>query len=217
MSTITVSSRCNSPTDQSIVFIVDDDPDVRHAIAVLMSTINLPTKSFASAQDFLDAVDERQSGCVVLDVRIPGMTGLQLQQRLVERGSTLPIIFISGESELATAVSAMRAGAIDFIAKPFSMQQLLDRAQEAVQLDRRRRSMQRQRQEMQDRVATLTARQREVMQLLAQGESTKSIARRLGISQKTVDNHRAKVLEKMSAENAAQLAAEFSHFQTPER
>lgn len=193
-------------TSKATIFIVDDDPDVRRSISLLVRSVDLDAEVYASAQEFLDHYDQHSPGCVVLDMRMPGMTGLQLQQHLSERGIPLPIIFISAYGEIPTASAAMRAGAVDFIPKPFSPQILLERIHEAVAIDERlRRASERQR-EVNDRIATLTQREQEVMQLLANGCSTKVIAQRLSISQKTVDNHRAKVLEKLAVDNAAQLA-----------
>jgi FixJ family two-component response regulator len=202
-------------TEQAVVFVIEDDPDLRQIVAMLVQSIDLPARTFASAREFLAVYDDRQLGCIVLDLKMPGMTGVELQQQLAARGSTIPLIFVSGDSEVATVAAAMRAGAVDFIPKPFCGEHLLERIREALDLARRRRAVLAQRKDVEGRVAALTLRQREVMQLLAQGESTKLIARRLGISQKTVDNHRAKVLEKMSADNAAQLAASVSHLEMP--
>jgi FixJ family two-component response regulator len=139
-------------------------------------------------------------------MRMPGMTGFQLQRELTERGIELPIIFITAHGEIPAATAAMRAGAVDFIPKPFSPQYLLERIHEAIALDRAKRRSAASQQHVKSHIASLTDREREVMELLSKGYSTKVIAARLGISGKTVDNHRAKVLEKMSVDNAAQLA-----------
>ncbi len=194
------------PDEGLTVFIVDDDPEVRRSISVLVRSVGLEARMFGSARDFLDAFDPNVAGCLVLDMRMPGMTGLQLQQALNERNIRIPIVFITAHGEIPTATSAMRAGAIDFIPKPFSPQLLLERIQEAIAIDRERRSAQQLQQEIAARIATLTDREREVMEHLATGKPTKTIASLLGISSKTVDNHRAKVLEKLQVENATQLA-----------
>lgn len=188
------------------IFIVDDDPDVRRSISLLVQSVDLVPEVYASAQDFLDHYQPQSPGCVVLDMRMPGMTGLQLQQHLTERGIPLPIIFISAYGEIPTASAAMRAGAVDFIPKPFSPQILLERIHEALAIDERQRKASERQRALRERIATLTNREQEVMQLLATGCSTKVIAQRLSISQKTVDNHRAKVLEKVGVDNVAQLA-----------
>lgn len=197
---------------EAIVYIVDDDPDLRKMVATLSQAAGLSAQAFGSAREFLASFDDQQFGCVVLDLNLPGMSGLQLQQQLTEHGSAIPIIFLSGVCEISAAAAAMRAGAIDFISKPFCVHHLLERIHEAIDVDRRRRQQMCRQRELQSRLAALTAREREVMELLARGTSTKAIARQLGISQKTVINHRTKVLEKMAAENSAQLAATFSHF-----
>ncbi|HEX4129200.1 MAG TPA: response regulator [Pirellulales bacterium] len=198
-----------APSKEAVVFIIDDDGDLRQVIATLVRSAKLATQTFASAREFLATFNDAQCGCVVVDEKMPGMTGLELQQRLSERGSIIPMIFVSGDSGVSTAATAMRAGAVDFIAKPFCCQHLLERIQEALALGRERGRVLQRDEQWRSRAATLTAREREVMQCLARGETTKAIAHRLGISRKTVINHQTKVLEKMSAENAAQLAAAF--------
>ncbi|MCA9203336.1 MAG: response regulator [Pirellulaceae bacterium] len=185
---------------------MDDDPDVRRAVSLLVRSVDLEARLYSSAQEFLTSYDGQTPGCLVLDLRMPGMTGLQLQQRLMEEEIRLPVIFISAYGEIAAASAAMRAGAVDFLPKPFSPQTLLERIHEAVALDAKQRQAIARQREVNQRIETLTGREHEVMQLLAAGDSTKVIARRLGISQKTVDNHRAKVLEKLDVENATQLA-----------
>lgn len=195
---------------ESVVFVVEDDPDVRQAIVLLLQSVDLRAQAFSTAREFLDGYDPQQPGCLVSDMRMPGMTGLQLQHMLIERGLRIPIIFITGYGEVAAATAAMRAGAVDYLPKPFSFQHLLERIQESLELDRRLRRTQRLREEVTSRITTLTTREQEVMRRLVQGESTKVIAARLGISQKTVDNHRARVLEKMEVDNVAQLASAFA-------
>lgn len=201
-----VAAKVPSPRIRATVFIVDDDGDVRRSLALLARSVDLDAEPYGSAHEFLEAFDQNQQGCLLLDVRMPGRTGLQLQQELIDRGIRLPIIFITAHGEIPTATAAMRAGALDFILKPFSPQSLLDRIQEAIALDHKNRRAQQKRQEIGSSISKLTNREREVMQLLAEGDSTKVIASRLGISPKTVDNHRAKVLEKMGVDNMAQLA-----------
>ena len=191
---------------QASVFIVDDDADVRRAVGSLVRSVDLQSHDFSSAQEFLDQYDPDWPGCLVLDIRMPGMTGIQLQHELRDRHIDLPIIFITAHGEIPIATSAMRDGAVDFLPKPYSPQVLLDRIHEAISLDRQRRVASARRREVESRVCTLTLREREVMEFLADGCSNKVIAKRLGISQKTVDNHRSKVLEKMEVDNPTQLA-----------
>ena len=191
---------------QPSVFIVDDDSDVRRTVGLLVRSVDLEPRDFPSAQAFLDQYDQDWPGCLILDVRMPGMTGIQLQHELCRRNIDLPVIFITAHGEIPIATSAMRTGAVDFLPKPFSPQILLDRVHEAISLDKGRRAASARRQEVESRTSTLTQREHEVMELLAEGCSNKVIAKRLGISQKTVDNHRSKVLEKMEVDNPAQLA-----------
>jgi FixJ family two-component response regulator len=210
MATVLMPAACTVASSEPVIFVVEDDPDVRQSISLSLSSVDLRVRPCSSAYEFLEAYDPGRPGCLILDMRMPGMTGLQLQQNLVERGWQIPIIFVTGYGEVAVATAAMRAGAVDYLAKPFSFHHLLERVQESLKLDHQLRRTKRLRQEIAARIALLTAREQEVMQRLARGESTKVIAARLGISQKTVDNHRAKVLEKMGVENAAQLASTFA-------
>lgn len=200
------STRPDSTQRNKTVFIVDDDPDVRRTISLLVRSVDLHSESYGSANEFLERFDPEKPGCLVLDMRMPGMTGRQLQQELCDRGIHLPIIFVTAHGEIPTATEAMRAGAIDFITKPFSPQLLLERIHEAMAIDANERDCRMHQQEVEARIATLTSREREVMEHLAAGESTKVIAKALGISTKTVDNHRAKVLEKVKVDNPTQLA-----------
>lgn len=206
ISAVPMAAHARAPHRNSTIFVVDDDPDVRRTISLLVRSVDLEAQLYSSAQEFLTCYDGQTPGCLVLDLRMPGMTGLQLQQHLMEEEIRLPVIFISAYGEIAAASAAMRAGAVDFLPKPFSPQTLLERIHEAVALDAKQRQAFARQREVNQRIATLTSREHEVMQLLAAGDSTKVIARRLGISQKTVDNHRAKVLEKLDVENATQLA-----------
>lgn len=193
------------PPQPPTVFIVDDDLDVRRAISLLVRSVDLEAAPFSSAQEFLANYDAEKPGCLVLDVRMPGMTGLQLHQQMAAHAIRLPVIFVSAHGEIPTVASVIRAGAVDFIPKPFSPQTLLERIHEAISIDWEQRRTHSMAQEVEARVAALTDREREIMQHLTQGESTKIIASSLGISPKTVDNHRAKVLEKMDVDNATQL------------
>jgi RNA polymerase sigma factor (sigma-70 family) len=187
------------------VFIVDDDAEVRRSLTLLVRCVDLGVETFPCASDFLGSYDPARPGCLVLDVRMPGMTGLELQRELCLRDVKLPIIFVSGYGEISMVSQALRAGALDFIQKPYSSQAILDRIHEAIEQDARARRELAHRREVDRRLAQLSAREREVMGLLAQGMSTKKIASQLAISSKTVDNHRARVFKKIQVENSTQL------------
>jgi two-component system, LuxR family, response regulator FixJ len=188
------------------VFIVDDDADVRRSVSLLVRSIGLADDQYASGKEFLDRYDPDKPGCLVLDVRMPGISGLELQQGLSSRAIYPPIIFVTAHGEIPLATQAIRAGAVDFIQKPFSPQALLDRIREALEIDRNNRRKSALADQVQGRMSQLTAREHEIMPYLARGDSTKQIAHRLAISPKTVDNHRASILQKMNVDNPAQLA-----------
>jgi RNA polymerase sigma factor (sigma-70 family) len=187
------------------VFVVDDDPGVADAIRLLLRSVGLPAESFLSATGFLEAYEPRRAGCLVLDVRMPGMSGLDLQARLKEMGSTLPIIFVTAHGDVPMAVDAVKAGARDFIQKPFRDQDLLDKIQEALEADAQNRAEQKDLAEIQSRLESLTPRETEVMDLVVTGMPNKNIARELGISQRTVEIHRARVMEKMQVRSVSRL------------
>ena len=190
-----------SPT----VFIVDDDPAIRFAMQALMDSVNVAHEIYASGDEFLERVDDHRPGCLVLDIRMPGLGGLELQEELLKRGSTLPIIFITGHGDVPMAVEAMQKGAVDFIQKPFRDQDLLDRIREALMTDKERREEQEKHAEVEKRLARLTNREREVFDLVVTGKPNKVIAYELGVSQRTVEIHRARVMEKMQARSLADL------------
>ena len=190
-----------SPT----VFVVDDDEAVRDSLAMLLRSVGLESEAYADADEFLAAFDPRRPGCLVLDIRMPGISGLDLQQRLCRRGALLPIIFITGHGDVPMAVQAIRDGAVDFIQKPFQDQALLDRIQQALRLDAERREEITQRVEIERRLTRLSPRERQVMDLVVAGHANKVIAGQLGLSQRTVEIHRAKVMEKMQAGSLAHL------------
>jgi len=190
-----------SPT----VFIVDDDPAIRFAMQALMDSVNVQHEIYGSGDEFLEKVEEHRPGCLVLDIRMPGLGGLELQEELISRGSTLPIIFITGHGDVPMAVEAMQKGAVDFIQKPFRDQDLLDRVREALMTDRERREEQEKHAEVEKRLARLTNREREVFDLVVTGKPNKVIAYELGVSQRTVEIHRARVMEKMQAKSLADL------------
>ncbi len=187
------------------VFIVDDDPSIRFAMQALMDSVNLPHEIFASADEFLEKVTDQRPGCLVLDIRMPGLGGLELQQELLGKGNTVPIIFITGHGDVPMAVEAMQKGAVDFIQKPFRDQDLLDRIREALTTDKERREEQQKHAEVAERLARLTNREREVFDLVVTGKPNKVIAYELGVSQRTVEIHRARVMEKMQARSLADL------------
>ena len=194
-----------SRIEQPTVFIVDDDPAIRFAMQALMESVNLRHEIFSSGDEFLKQVSETQPGCLVLDIRMPGLGGLELQQELLDRGNELPIIFITGHGDVPMAVEAMQKGAIDFIQKPFRDQDLLDRIREALKTDQERRQQLEQHHRVADRVGKLTNREREVFDLVVTGKPNKVIAYELGVSQRTVEIHRARVMEKMQARSLADL------------
>ena len=191
--------------DPATVFVVDDDEAVRASLKLLLKTLGLPAQTYASAQEFLATFDERRGGCLVLDIRMPGMSGLELQEELNTRGAMLPIIFITGHGDVPMAVEAMQRGAMDFLQKPFRDQDLLDRISEALAKDRAGRELLGNRERIRARVAALTPREREVMALVTQGKPNKVIAADLDLSQRTVEIHRAHVMEKMGANSLAHL------------
>lgn len=188
------------------VFIVDDDQAVVRSLCWLIETVRLPVQAFASAQAFLDVFDPVRAGCVLLDVRMPGMSGLELQQRLAARARYhLPLIFVTGHGDVQMAVRAVQAGAFDFIEKPFNDQDLLERVQRAIAHDAVQREREDHHHRLRARFDALTAREREVLDLVVQGQSNKAVANALGLSAKTVEFHRAKVMEKLQVRSLADL------------
>jgi FixJ family two-component response regulator len=190
---------------EPIVFIVDDDEAVQQSLSMLVETVGLKSQTYSRAEDFLDAYDPAQAGCLLLDVRMPEMSGLELQSKLAAEGIKIPIIIITGHGDVPMAVQAVKAGAMDFIEKPFRDQVLLDNIQKAIELDAQNRRKQSERTDVEAKIALLTPREREVMNLLVLGKSNKVIAYELGISQKTVDFHRAHTLEKMGVGSVVEL------------
>ena len=187
------------------IYVVDDDQAVRKSLRFLLQSVGLPTKALASAQEFLAGYDPVEPGCLVLDVRMPGMSGLELQQELNRRGATIPVIFITGHGDVPMAVEAMQHGAFDFLQKPFRDQDLIDRLQKALAKDARVRSTLKSHQEIHSRLNSLTPREREVMELMVNGKANKVMAADLGVSQRTVEIHRARVMEKSGASSLAHL------------
>jgi two-component system, LuxR family, response regulator FixJ len=187
------------------VFVVDDDEAVRGSLRLLFKSVGLPMQPFASAQDFLSAYDAQHPGCLVLDIRMPGMSGLDLQERLSLSGAIIPIIFITGHGDVPMAVQAMRHGAFDFLQKPFRDQDLIDRVQRAFEKDNANRVHLSKRDRIRERFESLTAREKEVLRLVTGGKANKVIAGNLGVSHRTVEIHRARVMEKMEAHSLAEL------------
>ncbi|MGK0222994.1 MAG: two-component system response regulator FixJ [Limisphaerales bacterium] len=187
------------------VFVVDDDDSVRDAIGMLLESVDLNYRSFASAKEFLEFYENDIGGCLVLDIRMPGMSGLELQERLANSGRNVPIIFITGHGDIPMAVEAMRKGAVDFIRKPFRDQELLDRIDEALQTDEAQRSQQELLQEAQRLVAEFTPRELEIFERVCAGQANKVMAIELSISERTVEIHRGQVMRKSGARSLAEL------------
>lgn len=190
------------------VVIIDDDKAVRDSLAWLVESIGLPVRSYESAKAFLDEIDrtgERPHGCLLVDIRLPGMSGLDLQDALAQRHIDVPIIVITGHGDIPIAVRAMKAGALDFIEKPFSDEVLLDRIREAMERDRLQHDRAERRRQLQERVRRLSLRERQVMGLVVRGKLNKEVAAELGLSPKTIEVHRSNVMEKMEAASLAQL------------
>jgi FixJ family two-component response regulator len=192
-------------TPAAQVFIVDDDEAVRGSLRLLIRSVGLQAQAFAAAQEFLAAYDARHPGCLILDVRMPGMSGLELQQELNRRGATIPVVFITGHGDVPMAVEAMQQGAFDFLQKPFRDQELLDRVQRALARDAESRASMAARAEILARLASLTPRETEVLRLVTHGKANKVVGAELGVSQRTVEIHRAHVMEKMKAGSLAEL------------
>ncbi|HVN46850.1 MAG TPA: response regulator transcription factor [Steroidobacteraceae bacterium] len=187
------------------VYVVDDDEGVRNSLRFLLKSVGLTTRALSSATEFLEAYKQNHPGCLVLDVRMPGMSGIELQQQLNLRGATIPVIFITGHGDIPMAVEAMQHGAFDFLQKPFRDQDLIDRIQRALERDARNRASLAQHVKIRERFDSLTPREREVLTLMTRGMPNKVMAAQLGVSQRTVEIHRARVMEKSGAESLAQL------------
>lgn len=188
-----------------VVFVVDDDPAMRDSLRWLIESTGLNVETFGDAQTFLARIRPDLPGCLVLDVRMPGMSGLDLQAELTRRGIGLPTIVVTGHAEVPMAVRAVKAGAIDFIEKPFSDQLLLDRVRQGIEMDRLEREGRARRADVLRRMSLLTQREREVLDLVVAGRANKEIAATLRLSPKTVEVHRAHVMEKMQASSVAEL------------
>jgi two-component system, LuxR family, response regulator FixJ len=188
-----------------IIYLVDDDEAVRDSLCMLLKSIGLEHEAFASALDFLQGYDTRRQSCLVADIRMPGLSGLELQQRLNEQRSEIPIVFITGHGDVPMAVTAMKSGAVDFLQKPFRDQDLIDRIHKALDRDGERRKGRAEQDEIRARLKLLTPRETEVMQRVVRGQANKVIAMDLGVSQRTVELHRARVMKKLKARSVAEL------------
>lgn len=195
---------CN-PVHDPTVFVVDDDPAMRDSVSFLMSSVGFAVETFESAHDFLARYDRTRPGCLVLDVRMPGMSGLELQERLGADPIAPPIIMVSAYADVPTAVRALKAGATDFLEKPYTDQDLLDRVNVAIARDRAQRREAAECAEVDARIGHLTPRESQVMELVLEGKANKVIADDLGLSHKTVEVHRARVMDKMRVRSLAEL------------
>jgi two-component system, LuxR family, response regulator FixJ len=194
-----------SDDNQQLVYVIDDDEAVRDSMGMLLESAELPYRCFDNARSFLDEHDDSQRGCLVLDIRMPGMTGLELQQRLASIGSSLPVIFITGHGDVPMAVEAMRQGALDFLRKPVNETDFLERIAYALDLESGNWHQKVDREQIRERIDSLTERELEVFQLVAEGMANKAVAGELGISERTVEVHRSQVMKKLDARTLAQL------------
>lgn len=194
------------PADpQQAVYVVDDSADIREAIQVLLNSVDLKARTFASGEEFLSQIDRTARGCLLLDMRMPGMSGLEVQDALKEHCINLPVIFLTGYGEVAAAVQAMREGALDFIEKPFQPQLLLDRIHACLKLDCQLNTAECKKKAAEQRVNQLSPREYEIAKQIVAGKPSKIIGSALGISEKTVDVHRHKIMRKVSVRSVAEL------------
>ncbi len=190
---------------QPMVGVVDDDEAMRDSIRCLLESVSLPCRTFASAQEFLESCNSAQAGCILLDVRMPGMSGMELLEHLKGQGVQMQVIVITGHGDVPLAVRAMKQGAFDFIQKPFGSQDLLDRIEAAFKLARESYSENCKRDGLRNCFDTLTKREWEIMELIVTGNPSKTIGMKLGISSKTVDIHRANIMRKLGVRTIAEL------------
>jgi RNA polymerase sigma factor (sigma-70 family) len=191
--------------DQPIVYVIDDDESVREGVADLLRSVGQQVQLFGSAQEFLDSKRPDAPGCIVLDVRLPGPSGLEFQRRLIKSNIQLPIIFISGHGDIPMSVRAIKSGAIEFLTKPLNEQQLLDAIQAGIARDRTRRTEAKVVAELQERFESLTPREREILTLVVSGCRNKDIATQIGLSEMTVKVHRSHIMQKMRASTLVDL------------
>jgi FixJ family two-component response regulator len=202
----------NEPTSQKnlkpkgpTIYIVDDDDSMRKAITLLLKSVDYQPVAFAKPSEFLSKYDPNVHGCLVLDIRMPEMSGLEIQQQLNRSGAMLPVIFVTGHGDIPMAVQAMKDGAFDFLTKPFRDQELLDRINNALKQDAENRAAVERHADLRARAASLTPREKEVFQLIVEGKANKVVAIDLGLSERTVEIHRSNVMEKMGARSVAHL------------
>jgi FixJ family two-component response regulator len=191
--------------ERAVVFVIDDDPSMRGALEDLVSTVGLDVRAFATPQEFMQSKPSDLPGCLVLDVRLPGMSGLTFQKELAKAGPALPVIFITGHGDIPMSVRAMKAGAVEFLSKPFQDQDLLDAIHTAIERDRKRRREAVRLRELCEHFATLTERERQIMTLVVNGRANKQIAAELSLSEMTVKVHRGHVMRKMHAGTLPEL------------
>ena len=194
-----------SRESDAVIAIVDDDPSVRKGLSSLIRSVGLQVETFASAQEFLARPGAEAPSCLVLDLQLPGLSGLDLQKRMAEVGLEIPIVFLTGHGNIPASVQAMKAGAVEFLTKPFDEHDLLQAIQEAIERDRRTRQQHAEMRELQNRYESLTAREQEVMQQVVSGLLNKQVAAELNITEYTVKIHRGRVMRKMHAESLADL------------
>lgn len=194
-----------SSSSDAVIYIVDDDAAVRDSLAVLLSTVDLPAETFASGQDFLDAWSPMQRGCLVLDIRMPGISGLELLEILATRKARLPVIIMTAHGDVKIAVKAMKLGAADFIEKPFKYEVMIESIKNALQRNEEERSTELSVAAFLERLTLLTEREREIFNQMVQGDPNKVIAAKLDISPRTVEIHRSHVMEKLQVKNLSQL------------
>ena len=196
----------NENNRQPTIFVVDDDEAMRDSIHWLLESVNLGTRMFSSASDFVASCDPSEEGCLLLDIRMPGMSGMELLEVLKYSGISLPVIIITGHGDVPMAVRALKHGAFDFIQKPFNAQELLDRVNAALELDKKNRQQSSEIERRRAYFAALTERETEVVELLVTGNSSKVIAQKLKISPKTVDIHRANIMRKLNVGSVVEIA-----------
>ena len=199
------SAKSVGSTDQPIVFVVDDDASMRQALARLLQSVQLRVEVFASPQEFLQSERPDVPGCLVLDVRLPGLSGLDFQAELLKADVRISIVFITGHGDIPMTVRAMKAGAVDFLSKPFRDQDLLDAVTTAIQRDQKRRELENAVADLRTHFSSLTPREREIMALVASGLMSKQIAAQIGLSEITVKIHRSHLMKKMGARSVADL------------